>query len=221
MKSGELLAKVLALGLTVAALATVSCSKTKDHTEIQYMPDMSKGPSLKAQQVNDLDPAFTAVRVPVKGTIPRDYDPYPFATADTVGPAMLLFNPLPRTKEVFLTGRKYFNNYCIVCHGPKGDGRGYITSKFPAPPSLLTERIRDFQDGRIFHLITRGRGNMPGYATQLKSAQRWAIVYYVRALYRAAYPNAEDLKILKDKKLELLFLEDDPDTSAASSWPKK
>src|SRR4030067_3769866 len=196
-----------------AVLLLGSCSKTKSTPELQYMPDMARGPSLKAQQVK-ADPAYTSLRGPVAGTISLDYEPYPFATVDTVGPARQLFNPLPRSLQVLETGRKYYNTYCIVCHGYKGDGKGYIVPKFPAPPSLLTEKIRDWEDGRIYHIVTKGRGNMPSYAGQLEPEQRWAIAHYVRALYRAAHPTEEDLKMMQEQKLDILFYKDEPDTSS-------
>ncbi len=210
----------LSITLIVAVLLLVSCSKTKSKPELQYMPDMAKGPSLKAQQVKE-NPAYTSLRGPVSGTISLDYEPYPFATADTVGPARQLFNPLPKTMSVLQSGRKYYNTYCIVCHGYKGDGTGYIVPKFPAPPSLLTEKIRDWEDGRIFHIITKGRGNMPSYAGQLDPEQRWAVVHYVRALYRAAHPTEEDLRILKEQKLDILFYLDQPDTTSRAIWPQR
>lgn len=219
MKLKELWLSLL-LALMIALLA-VSCSKTKSQPELEYMPDMARGPAIKAQQVNSLDPAYTSLRAPVPGAISREYEPYPFATIDTIGPARQLSNPLPRSMEVLQAGKKHFNTYCIVCHGYKGDGKGYIVPKFPAPPSLLTEKIRDWEDGRIYHIITKGRGNMPSYAGQLEPEQRWAITHYVRVLYRAAHPEAEDLKMLKEQNLNLLFMEDQPDTSSRVLWPQK
>lgn len=206
---------------SLLAILLVSCSKTTSQPELEYMPDMVRTPSIKTQRVNPTVPAYNAVRVPVVGTIPREYDPYYFATADTVGPARQLHNPLLPTMTVLQTGRKYFNSYCIVCHGYKGDGQGYIVPRFPAPPSLLTEKIKNWEDGRIFHIITRGRGNMPGYTSQLDPEKRWAIVHYVRALYRAAHPTPQDLILVKEQNLELLFSEDQPDTTTKTLWPKK
>jgi len=180
-------------------MATLSCSKTKSSTELEYMPDMARTPAVKAQQVRTDDSAYTSLRLPPAGTIPLDYDPYPYDRVDTVGPAKNLVNPLPLNMEVLETGRKYFNNYCIVCHGPTGD----------------------WEDGRIFHVITTGRGNMPAYAGQLDPIQRWAVVHYVRALIRAAHPTPQDLTYMKENNLELLFYKDRPDTVSQKLWPAK
>lgn|SRR5574341_452936 len=209
----------VSLSLIAIILLHCSCSKTKSKPELLYTPNMTISPALKAQELDSKDLRYTANRIPVPGTVPRDYEPYPYATADTVGPAKELVNPLLPSLEVLQTGQKYFNIFCIVCHGPKGEGNGYIVPKFPAPPSLLTEKIAHWEDGRIFHMITKGRGNMPSYAFQLLPPQRWAVVHYVRVLYRAAHPTPQDLEEMQRLKLD--FSEDEPDTSSASRWPKK
>lgn len=214
--SGESVRRVIFL-LAVSFLC--ACSKTKDKPELLYMPDMVKTPALKAQELDSKDSNYRTDRLPVKGTVPRDFEPYLYATVDTVGPALELNNPLPRTLTVLQAGQKYYNSYCIVCHGPRGDGQGYIVPKFPAPPSLLTEKVDNWEDGRIYHIMTRGRGNMPGYATQLEPAQRWSIVHYVRVLYRAAHPAPQDLKDMQELKLD--FTGDEPDTSTIIRWPTK
>ncbi len=207
----------LLLILIMALLS--SCSKTKSKPELLYTPNMTISPALKAQEQDSKDLRYSANRIPVAGTVPRDYEPYPYATVDTIGPAKELVNPLLPTLEVLQTGQKYFDIFCIVCHGPKGDGNGYIVPKFPQPPSLLTEKIAHWEDGRIYHMITKGRGNMPSYSFQLLPAQRWAVVHYVRVLYRAAHPTLQDLEEMQ--KLKLDFSEDEPDTSSASRWPQK
>ena len=205
--------------LIVIMVLIGSCSKTKSKPELLYTPNMTNSPALKAQEQDSKDLNYRANRIPVPGTVPRDYEPYPYATADTVGPARELINPLLPSVSILQTGQKYYNTFCIVCHGPKGDGNGYIVPKFPAPPSLLTEKIVQWEDGRIYHMITKGRGNMPSYAFQLESSQRWAIVHYLRVLYRAAHPQPQDLEEMQRLKLD--FTEDEPDTSTVSRWPKK
>jgi mono/diheme cytochrome c family protein len=43
-------------------------------------------------------------------------------------------------------------------------------------------------------VISAGQNLMPSYASQVASADRWAIIHYVRALQRSKNPSAEDLK---------------------------
>src|SRR4030067_1919601 len=111
-----------------------SCSKTKSKPELEYTPNMVRSPAISPQEVDLKDLNYRANRVPVKGTVPREGEVYPYATADTVGPAQGLVNPLLPPLAVLQAGRKYYNTYCIVCHGAKGDGKGYIVPVFPAPP---------------------------------------------------------------------------------------
>ena len=64
----------------------------------------------------------------------------------------------------------------------------------PRPPSLQSEKIRDYKDGQIFHIISMGQNTMPSYAEKLNPEERWQVIHYIRALYRAKHPSAEDLK---------------------------
>jgi mono/diheme cytochrome c family protein len=181
---------------TVAAFllsASAGCS-TKKEPAIEYMPDMAYGPRAAAQKEDPLNPGHPVMRPPVAGTVPRDYTPYRFAAADTAEAQATLVNPLPRTADVLGRGQRVYMTYCVVCHGEKGDGQGYIVPKFPMPPSLSSDKVVAWNDGRIFHVITRGQNLMPSYASQILPEDRWAAVHYVRALQRAAHPTAQDLK---------------------------
>jgi mono/diheme cytochrome c family protein len=184
-------ALVSAAVLTVLLVAT-GCG-TKKQPTMEFMPDMSYGPRLAAQREDPLRPGQPVMRNPVPGTVPRGYTPYRFAQADTAEAMAALTNPLPRTADVLGRGQRVYMTYCVVCHGPKGDGQGYIVPKFPMPPALFSDKVRNWPDGRIFHIITRGQNLMPSYASQILPEDRWAAIHYVRALQRAARPNPQDV----------------------------
>ncbi|HEY3296403.1 MAG TPA: cytochrome c [bacterium] len=203
--------------LILLAMLAVSC-KTKSFTQLEYMPDMYRQMSVQAQEYDPATPNGEGMRPPVAGTVPRGYDPYTIAIMDTVA-ANALSNPLMPTADVMAAGKKYFNTYCIVCHGARGDGRGYIVPKFTMPPILYSDKVMAWPDGRIYHTITMGQGLMPSYATQIPAEQRWAIVYYVRALQKAAHPTAQDLQAARQSTITLDS--DLPDTGKAEPWPKK
>lgn len=185
--------------LAAAALALLAlggapgCVHKKPQPAIEYMPNMAYGPRVPAQHEDPTNAGVTAMLLPVPGTVPRDYTPYRFEQADTVEAMRDLVNPLPRTADVLGRGQRVFMTYCVVCHGPKGDGQGYIVPKFPMPPALFSDKVSNWPDGRIFHIITRGQNLMPSYASQILPEDRWAVIYYVRALQRAAHPTPEDL----------------------------
>lgn len=164
---------------------TVGCGK-HEKPNFTYMPDMAFSPAKSAQEEG-------AMRVPPEGTVPRGYERYRY-DKDPERAGRELKNPLRRTRANLLRGQKLFNIYCIVCHGKGGQGDGTIIPKFPRPPSLLSNKVRNWPDGRIYHVITKGQNIMPSYATQVDPQDRWAIIHYVRVLQRAAKPTAEDLR---------------------------
>jgi mono/diheme cytochrome c family protein len=86
-------------------------------------------------------------------------------------------------------GRERYNIYCTPCHGSVGDGQGIIWARarisgyqYPQPASLHDDRVRHTPDGQLYATIRNGVRNMPGYAAQIPTHDRWAIVAYVRAL---------------------------------------
>ncbi len=181
MRQALLIASVAMVG------ALAGCSK---HTKpnFVYMPDMAYSPALKAQEVG-------ANRYPPAGTVPRGFQSYRYAneTAEVAGKR--LRNPLRRTSDVLVRGKAMYDTHCIVCHGPGGEGDGTIVPKFPRPPSLHSDKVRNWSDGAIFHVITIGQNLMPSYKAQVDPADRWAIIHYTRALQRAKNPTAEDLRV--------------------------
>jgi mono/diheme cytochrome c family protein len=55
------------------------------------------------------------------------------------------------------------------------------------PSNLTDDRLVQAADGDLFNVITNGRRTMPAYRFQIVTADRWAIIAYVRALQRAAH----------------------------------
>jgi mono/diheme cytochrome c family protein len=98
--------------------------------------------------------------------------------------------PVPVTKELIDRGQERYNIYCIVCHGPVGNGDGMIVRRgYPKPPTYNDDRLRNAPDGHFFDVITNGWGKMNSYAHQVPVADRWAIVAYIRALQVGQNPN--------------------------------
>lgn len=185
---------ILAPMLAALALPSLSgCSHRKSQPVIEYMPDMAYGPAVHAQNEDLMNPGLTAMRTPAPGTVPRGFTPYRYAVEESLLAQRDLVNPLPRTADVLGRGERVYMTYCVVCHGPNGDGQGYIVPKFPMPPSLNSAKVTNWPDGRIYHVITRGQNLMPNYASQVLPEDRWAVIHYVRALGRAANPSPQDL----------------------------
>lgn len=135
-----------------------------------------------------------SMRTPVEGTVARGFIPYPYMGIDE--PPEYLSNPLLPTAENLKLGKKKFLTFCSPCHGNFGDGDSRLKGQFPNPPSLHSQRIRDFEDGNLYHTITNGKNIMPSYAAQIDREERWAIVNYIRALQKAKNVSGEELEII-------------------------
>ena len=101
-------------------------------------------------------------------------------------------------RQLLARGKVKFTQYCAVCHGEsgyggQGDDAHGIVGRYGMTgiASYHDDRLRSAPDGDLFNTITNGKGSMSPYGHQLKVADRWAVVGYVRALQysQAADPN--------------------------------
>ncbi len=108
--------------------------------------------------------------------------------------------PVPVTKELIDRGEQRYKVFCIVCHGPTGNGDGMIVRRgFTKPPTYNDDRLRNAPVGHFYDVITNGQGRMNGYASQIPVADRWAIVAYIRALQISQNPDgAKPLTMTKE-----------------------
>lgn len=132
------------------------------------------------------------MRPPVEGTVSRGNLPE-LIGKDPETESVKLVNPLLPSPEMFSLGQKKYDIYCSPCHGYHAEGDSRLNGQFPNPPSLHSEKARDWSDGRIYHIITKGQNVMPGYSKQLTIDERWAVVLYVRALQRSLNAKESDL----------------------------
>jgi mono/diheme cytochrome c family protein len=160
------------------------------------MVRMLDQPRLSVQRESAFFADGSGMRAPPAGTVARGHIPYPFTNGED---AAVLANPLPRTVESFRKGKEVYNVRCALCHGPTGDGtrdgRPPLGSAFGAKPAnLLSDQIREYPDGKIYHAIAAGKSTMPAYEAELGEDERWAAVLYVRVLQRAQNAKDEDLE---------------------------
>jgi mono/diheme cytochrome c family protein len=132
-----------------------------------------------------------SMRMPVEGTVAKGYLPYEYeGMPDSV--VKLLANPIPIDEKVLMTGEKRYDTFCSPCHGYYGKGDSRLKGQFPNPPSLHTDKIKNWSDGSIYHVISNGQNIMPAYDEQIFFDDRWAIVHYVRALQRSLDAKEDD-----------------------------
>lgn len=203
------------LTLAVAVVSLFSC-KEKNGLAPEYMPDMFRSPSIETyvdygevrdKQHPDMKDKMSAM-LPVKGTIPRGFTPYPYENTpegyELAGAN--LKNPLVYNEQVVKEGEVLFGMFCVHCHGTTGQGDGILVQreKFPPLPVKFAPGLA-IPEGKMFHSITYGRNLMGAHASQLTKEERWKLVLFIRTKFMnenqttiAIDSNAVDSVVTKD-----------------------
>jgi mono/diheme cytochrome c family protein len=155
--------------------------------------DMQDQPKFVPQRGTDFFADGRSARPQVENTVARgqlheDAYFYTGMVDGKEGDAM----PFPATMEVLQRGQERYNVYCAPCHSRVGNGVGMIVLRGYRPAgNFHTARLIAAPLGHFFTVMTNGYGAMPDYAAQLKPADRWAIVAYIKALQlsQAAKPG--------------------------------
>ncbi|HYW96143.1 MAG TPA: cytochrome c, partial [Bacteroidales bacterium] len=170
------------------------CDRNRNNPGWDYFPDMFYS---KAYETYDPNPNFadsSTMRVPVEGTIPRDFTPFGYSKDpdDRIRAGEELHSPLVADLEVLERGKHEFTTFCSGCHGDKGDGNGYLHSSglyIVVPRSLISETAINLKDGEIYHTITLGFGSMGAHGSQIRPEDRWNIIAYIRHVLQAGEHN--------------------------------
>lgn len=96
--------------------------------------------------------------------------------------ARKLSNPVPNSAEAVREARNTYLRLCQYCHG--ADGRAQANPDFEAPSLRDPSQWRyGTSDGELFVSIRDGAGHeMPPFRKQLRDAQIWQLVLYVRSI---------------------------------------
>ena len=148
--------------------------------------DMGDQPKLKPQRKDPDGLRPTGTMEPQPGSVAVAETPYPYAQNEADRAGLELVNPLEPTPGVLAHGRFVYENVCITCHGPTGSGDGHVATLFPKPPSLMTQKVRDWPDGQLFHRPMRGQNSMPSHSRQVSAGDAWAVIHYIRAMQAEA-----------------------------------
>jgi mono/diheme cytochrome c family protein len=106
---------------------------------------------------------------------------------------MMTAEPAPAvTRALLERGRNRFERVCAACHGVTGDGVSAVARSMTLrkPPSLVDQTAMALSDERIFTVLETGYGLMPSYRW-VTTADRYAILHYVRALQQRVVPLDE------------------------------
>ncbi len=162
-----------------------SCDRHRNHPGWTFFPDMEESQAYETWSENPYMPGGKTMAGPVEGTVAIHEYAYNFVkTPEDEQRAATIANPL--TDEF---NQEYanvlYNRYCLICHGPNGDGQGslFTGGKYPIPPaSFHAERALNKTDGQLFHNIRAGFGVMGPHGSMMTVDDSWQLVNYIRFL---------------------------------------
>ncbi len=69
-----------------------------------------------------------------------------------------------KSPELLALGKKLYDQNCVTCHGPKGDGKGQLGAALKPAPSDFTKPFNQWAFGKgdlkkVFDVITKGIPN--------------------------------------------------------------
>jgi cbb3-type cytochrome c oxidase subunit II len=95
-------------------------------------------------------------------------------------------NPYPATEADLERGKAVYQQYCINCHGPMGDGQGPAAKYVDPPPLNFTTLRRHLVDGKyiggiFYYQIMNGitGTGMPYFKRELESEKIWDVSNYI------------------------------------------
>lgn len=187
--------------------------QTSTTTPFHLVPNMDFQPKYKAQRHNDFFADGRAMRMDVAGTVAvgelRDDDHFDRGKSGTEW-ATTFPAQVSVTDATMERGKERFGIYCTPCHGEAGAGNGIVNQRAQAlaegtwlPPTNVAQAHLLHQPvGQLFNTVTHGVRNMPGYGSQISTADRWAIVLYLRALQRSQLASLADIPEAERKSIQ-------------------
>lgn len=190
--------RLLNILLFLALMATVGLNwlagRDTSQPNLEYLPEMVHSVPYDAFAANPVFADGKTLQQPAMGTIIRGNMPLAYAAGpeEALRAGRELTSPYPSDDQnVLKRGGFVYAAFCQHCHGPTGLGDGAVALRgFPPPPSLLADQARQLPNGRMFHILTFGQGNMPSHASQLTPADRWKVIAYLRTLQSRAKTQA-------------------------------
>jgi mono/diheme cytochrome c family protein len=92
-------------------------------------------------------------------------------------------NPVRPTADSIAQGKKVYGYDCAMCHGVEGDGKGdlAVDMKLKLPDYRDPASLKDKTDADLFHIIQKGKGDMPPEGDRAKPDGIWNLVNYIRS----------------------------------------
>ncbi len=170
--------------LIFAALSgsIISCHDTKS-PNYEYFPNMYQSVGYETYQETDAFANGQSNQLLVAGTIKRGFVPYelPNSNEGYEASKLVTVSKLDSTTVDMEKTKELFNIYCAICHGEKGNGKGYLVEreKILGVPSYADRAVTV---GSVYHIMTYGINSMGAYSNQLDQKERWMVAQYVMKL---------------------------------------
>lgn len=169
--------------------------------------DMHDQPKYKPYSVSAFFPDGRSARPIPPGTVAIDelQNTDPFYTGYNGNDPAKYVDTIPAqiTAELLQRGHERFDVFCSPCHDRLGTGHGMVERRgFKIPADLDSDRVRNAPPGYIFEVISNGYGAMPDHRDQIPTADRWAIVAYIRALELSRHSTVADVPAQNRAQLE-------------------
>ena len=95
-------------------------------------------------------------------------------------------NPYPTTEAGLIRGQMIYQQFCIGCHGPVGDGMGPAQPHiYPPPLNFTILKGRGISGGILYYQIMNGITGtaMPYFKRELESQKIWEVGDYVAVYF--------------------------------------
>ena len=188
-RAREMIIATLVVALALIALDGVL---TPDHRvrNLEFFTEMVYSEAQESFSASALLPGGLTQQHLVDGVVIREREHFPYGStpeeAERAGAE--LESPFADATAADLErGREVYGVFCIVCHDARGEGRGSVVQRgMLPPPSMHADRALAMRDGMMFHVLTRGQGNMASYEAQISADDRWRVVRWVREIQKGS-----------------------------------
>ena len=168
---------------------TAACSRDdRNNPGHSYVSDMARAIPYEYYSENPNYADGKTAQLPVRGAIPRGHIPFQYSKTieEQKRAGVELVNPVANSSKQIAGGKEKYEMYCSMCHGPHGEGNGYLvtTKKITKEvTSLVKDYVQNKPDGELYHVLTLGSvsGFMGAYNWQLKPEERWRIIRYIKS----------------------------------------
>ncbi len=168
-------------------LSIISCNNSKS-PNYQYFPNMYESVAYETYAESKAFNSPNGIKgkegqLPPANTLKRGATRYEFPNSNEGYEAAKLNSksPLDSLSLDYVKGQELFEIYCGICHGNKGNGKGWLVTqeKILGVPSYADRVITE---GSINHVLNYGINSMGAYSNQLDQTERWQVAAYVMKL---------------------------------------